>query len=152
MLFFTFFSGILSFKVFVLQMKNLILLYYLMVSLCVAFLKGNFVIKMVFIKLDLKYREISLKQTLMETVHLGEIWIENFSNLRYNTLHWTHLHTDSYSPLFDYGDMEWWKRSNFFYNVSVYLTSRLKKLVIFFCCLFMITLFCSFSITNYHCH
>ena len=33
---------------------------------------------------------------------------------------------DSSFPLFDYGDVEWWKRSNFFCNVSVYLTSKVK--------------------------
>ena len=62
-------------------------------------------------------------------------------------LHWTHPHTDSSSTLFDYGNVEWWKRSNFFCNVSVYLTLKVK-VVSYFPLLFLIIMYCSFSVTT----
>ena len=62
-------------------------------------------------------------------------------------LHWTHPHTDSSSTLFDYGNVEWWKRSNFFCNVSVYLTLKVK-VVSYFLLLLLIIMSCSFSVTT----
>ena len=56
-------------------------------------------------------------------VRFGEVWTEKFPNLRYGCFTMDPLSHRLLLPL-DYGNAEWWKRSNVFSNASVYLTSK----------------------------